>query len=89
MLCWLALLLLRVPELERLHLGEFLHKDGRILQYSEPAQAQRNILKKNENIYTKKSEVLHRDPLNAPNPVGTTPFLGLLYPFIDRCLGIP
>ena len=33
-------------ELERLHLGEFLHKDGRILQYTEPTQSQRKILKK-------------------------------------------
>jgi transposase len=59
MLCWLALLLVRVTEvetdttwpkaraeLERLHFGEFLHKDGRILQYTEPTQAQRKILKK-------------------------------------------
>ena len=33
-------------ELERLHLGEFLHKDGRILQYTEPTLAQRKTLKK-------------------------------------------
>jgi hypothetical protein len=59
MLCWLALLLVRVTELEtgmtwpraraeleRLHLGEFLHKDGRILQYTEPTQAQRKFLEK-------------------------------------------
>ncbi len=59
MLCWLALLLVRVAEfetgqpwpkvraeMERLHLGNFSHKDGRILQYTEPTQAQRNILKK-------------------------------------------
>jgi transposase len=58
-LCWLALLLVRVTELEtgmtwpkvraeleRLHLGKFLHKDGHILQYTEPTHAQRNILKK-------------------------------------------
>lgn len=59
MLCWLALLLVRVTadesgmswpkaraELERLHLGEFRHKDGHILQYTESTHAQRNILKK-------------------------------------------
>ena len=59
MLCWLALLLVRVAEfetgltwptvraeLERLHLGKFSYKDGHILQYTEPTQKQRNILKK-------------------------------------------
>jgi transposase len=59
LLCWLALLLVRISELEtgmtwprvraeveRLHLGEFLHKDGRILQYTELTQNQRNIFKK-------------------------------------------
>lgn len=59
LLCWLALLLVRMAELEtgwtwdkirkemdRLHIGEFLNKDGRILQYTEPTQNQRNILKK-------------------------------------------
>ena len=59
LLCWLALLLVRISEfetgmtwprvraeLERLHLGEFLHKDGRILQYTELTQIQRNIFKK-------------------------------------------
>jgi len=59
MLCWLALLLVRIAELEtgmtwpkvraeveRLHLGKFLHKDGHILQYTELTKFQRNILKK-------------------------------------------
>ena len=59
LLCWLALLLVRVTELEtgstwprvraeleRLHLGEFLHKDGRILQYTEFTRNQHNIFKK-------------------------------------------
>jgi transposase len=59
LLCWLALLLVRIAELEtglswarirtemnRLHIGEFLNKDGRILQYTELTQNQRNILKK-------------------------------------------
>jgi len=59
LLCWLALLLVRMAELEtgltwdrirkemdRLHIGEFLNKDGRILQYTELTQNQRNILKK-------------------------------------------
>ena len=59
MLCWLALLLVRIAELEtgmtwpkirsemeRYHLGKFLHKDCHILQYTEPTNIQRNILKK-------------------------------------------
>ncbi len=59
LLCWLALLLVRIAELEtgmtwprvraeleRLHLGKFLHKDGRILQYTELTKTQRNILNK-------------------------------------------
>lgn len=59
MLCWLALLLVRVAELEtgmtwpkiraeleRLHLGKFLHKDCHILQYTELTNIQRKILKK-------------------------------------------
>jgi transposase len=59
LLCWLALLLVRMAELQtawswnkirtemnRLHIGEFLNKDGRILQYTELTQNQRNILKK-------------------------------------------
>jgi len=59
LLCWLALLLVRIAELDtglswakirkemdRLHIGEFLNKDGRILQYTELTQNQRNILKK-------------------------------------------
>lgn len=59
LLCWLALLLVRIVELEtgmtwprvrtemeRLHLGKFLHKDGHILQYTELTKNQRNILKK-------------------------------------------
>ena len=59
LLCWLALLLVRMTELgtglpwdrirkemDRLHIGEFLNKDGRILQYTELTQNQRNILNK-------------------------------------------
>ncbi len=59
LLCWLALLLVRITELEtglswprvraeleRLYLGEFLHKDGRVLQYTELTQNQRNLFKK-------------------------------------------
>ena len=59
MLCWLALLLVRIAELEtsmtwpkiraeleRFHLGKFLHKDCCILQYTELTNIQRNILKK-------------------------------------------
>ena len=58
MLCWLALLLVRVveletavtwpracAELERLHLGKFSHKDGHILQHTELTKNQRKILK--------------------------------------------
>ncbi|MCP4142035.1 MAG: transposase, partial [Chloroflexi bacterium] len=58
-LCWLALLLVRVTELEtgmtwpkvctemeRLHLGKFLHKNSRILQYTELTTIQRKLLKK-------------------------------------------
>ncbi len=59
LLCWLALLLVRMAELEtaltwdrirkemdRLHIGEFLNRDSRILQYTELTQNQRNILQK-------------------------------------------
>jgi transposase len=59
MLCWLALLLVRIAELEtgmtwprvraeleRLHLGKFLHKDGHILQHTELTKNQHKILKK-------------------------------------------
>ncbi|MCP4346483.1 MAG: IS1634 family transposase [Desulfobacterales bacterium] len=59
LLCWLALLLVRIAELEtgmtwnrirneteRLHIGEFVSKDGRVLQYTELTQIQRNIFKK-------------------------------------------
>ena len=56
--CWLALLMVRLAEvdtglywdrirrsLDRIHMGEFLHKNGRILRRSEPTQEQSNILK--------------------------------------------
>ena len=59
LLCWLALLLVRIAEnesgltwfrlhaeMERLHIGEFVNKDGRILQYTELTPNQRNIFKK-------------------------------------------
>ena len=58
-LCWLALLLIRIAEIEtgltwpkikrtmqRLNLVEFLTKDGRILQHTELIADQRNILNK-------------------------------------------
>ena len=58
LLCWLALLLVRIAEVEtaiswpkirremqRLHLGEFLSKKARILQHTELTSNQRNILK--------------------------------------------
>ena len=57
-LCFLALLLVRIaerktgltwdqirPVMERLHLGEFTSKDGRVLQTTEPTSDQLNILK--------------------------------------------
>ena len=57
-LCFLALLLVRIAErktnrtwdrirtpMERLHLGEFFSKDGRVLQATEPTPEQLNILK--------------------------------------------
>ena len=66
LLCWLALLLVRVAEvetglswekikttMERLHLGEFVNKDGRILQCTELTKEQRNILKKLKIPYPK------------------------------------
>jgi transposase len=59
LLCWLALLLIRIVEVEtdlswpnvcrtmqRLNLVEFLTKDGRILQHTELTHDQRNILNK-------------------------------------------
>ena len=59
LLCWLALLLIRIAEVEtgmtwpkiqrpmqRLNLVEFLTKDGRILQHTEITSDQRNILNK-------------------------------------------
>jgi len=59
MLCWLALMLVRTAEyetkltwqniraeIEQIHIGEFVHKDARILQYTEVTQKQRNIFKK-------------------------------------------
>jgi len=59
MLCWLALLLVRIAEVEtgqtwpkirrqmqQLNLVEFIDKNGRILQYTELTANQRNILKK-------------------------------------------
>ena len=59
LLCWLALLLIRIAEVEtqiswpkirrsmqRLNLVEFLTKDGRILQRTEVTSDQRNILNK-------------------------------------------
>ena len=59
LLCWLALLLVRIAEVEtgmtwptirremqQLHLGEFFYKNGRILQHTELNANQRNILNK-------------------------------------------
>ena len=57
-LCFLALLLVRIAErktnmtwdnikahMERLHLGEFFSKEGRVFQTTEPTPEQVNILK--------------------------------------------
>ncbi len=59
LLCWLALLMIRIAEVEsgaswpkirsemqRLHLIDFFDKNGPILQHSETTLNQRNILKK-------------------------------------------
>jgi transposase len=59
LLCWLALHLVRVAEretgetwdtirakMERMHLGQFLGKDGKVLQRTELTQDQTNLLKK-------------------------------------------
>lgn len=75
LLCWLALLLVRISELEtgmtwhrvrseleRLHLGKFLHKDGCILQYTELTQNQRNILKKLKIPLPKKLKSIQINP---------------------------
>jgi len=75
MLCWLALLLVRIAELEtgmtwprvraeleRLHLGKFLHKDGHILQYTELTKSQRNILKKLQIPIPKKVKIIQTTP---------------------------
>ncbi len=72
LLCWLALLLVRITELEtglswpkvraeleQLHLGEFLHKDGRVLQYTELTQNKRNLFKK-FNIKPPAKDQIHR-----------------------------
>jgi len=59
LLCWLALLLVRIAEtktglswsrirrqMQRLHLGEFFNKKNRVLRHTELSEDQRNILKK-------------------------------------------
>jgi len=71
LLCWLALLLVRIAELEtgmtwprvraeveRIHLGEFLNKDSRILQYTELTKNQRNIFKKLKITHPKKIKTI-------------------------------
>ena len=75
LLCWLALLLVRITELEtgttwprvrteleRLHLGNFLHKDGRILQHTELTKNQRNIFKKLKILPPKKIKTIQMTP---------------------------
>jgi transposase len=76
LLCLLALLLVRIAEnqtdqtwprirdeMQRLHLGEFVNKDGRILQYTQLTNEQRNILKKIENKVTKDLRKVRFDPI--------------------------
>ena len=59
LICWLALLLVRIAEVEtgmswavvrrtmqRLHLGEFLNERNRVLRHTELTTDQANILKK-------------------------------------------
>ncbi len=75
MLCWLALLLVRIAELEtgmtwpkirseleRFHLGKFLHKDRRILQYTESTNIQRKILKKLKKPLPQKNKSINSTP---------------------------
>ena len=75
LLCWLALLLVRITELEtgmtwprvrteleRLHLGNFLHKDGCILQHTELTKNQRNIFKKLKILPPKKIKTIQITP---------------------------
>lgn len=73
LICWLALLLVRIAEVEtglswdrirtemdRQHLGEFFGENGRILQRSELNTEQRNILKK---LNIKPAKIIERlDP---------------------------
>ena len=66
LLCWLALLLIRVAEtksgqtwdqvryeMEQLRLGEFLTEKHRYLQHTALTAKQRSILKKNQNKTSK------------------------------------
>jgi IS4 transposase len=75
LLCWLALLLIRIAEVEtgvtwskirramqRQNLVEFLTKDGRILQHTEPTGDQRNILNK---LKIKPPKTVHKVDLAA------------------------
>lgn len=75
MICWLALLLVRIAELEtgmtwpkirtemeRYHLGKFLHKDYHILQYTEPTNIQRKILKKLKIPFPQKFDTIKSTP---------------------------
>lgn len=75
MLCWLALLMVRITELEtgmnwpkvrtemgRLHLGKFWHKDGHILQHTKLTKTQRNLLKKLKISPPKKIKTIAQTP---------------------------
>ena len=75
LICWLALLLVRIAEvetdmtwprvrveMERLHLGKFMHKDGHILQYTDLTKSQINILKKLKISPPKKMKSIKSTP---------------------------
>jgi len=76
-LCFLALLLVRIAErkthltwdqirslMERLHLGEFTSKDGRVLQTTEPTSEQLNILKQLDIAPPRRVQTIQTTPLN-------------------------
>jgi len=74
-LCFLALLLVRIAErkthltwdqirslMERLHLGEFTSKDGRVLQITEPTSEQLNILKQLDIALPRRVQTIRTTP---------------------------
>lgn len=74
-LCFLALLIVRIaerktgltwdqirPVMERLHLGEFTSKDGRVLQTTEPTPEQLNILKQLDITPPRRVQTIQQTP---------------------------